>query len=272
MIKRTIPTLCGSIAGNPNPLGAEMHNAAYAALKLPYTWVAFGIDNPEAALAAARALNFRGLGVGVPYKQAVMPYLDAIDPVAKEIGAVNVIVNEAGVLTGFNVDWIGAVRALQEATSIAGSRSILVGAGGAAKAIAYRLSKSGGKVTIYNRSPDKAQAIADHFGIEYGGTLDSLKCATDYDILINATSVGLYNEAECPIDPGIIASGKIVFEVVHTPLRTALVRHAQERGALVVPGHRMLLHLSGHIFELFTQTNAPLSVMEQALMKRIGSL
>ena len=109
------PVLCGSIAGRPGRFGVAMHTAGYRALGLPYTYVAFGTEDTAGAVAAMRALGIRGLGVTMPHKVRIMEHLDVLDETAREIGAVNTVVNDDGRLTGHNVDWIGALRAFREA-------------------------------------------------------------------------------------------------------------------------------------------------------------
>ena len=189
------PIVCGSISARPSPLGVAMHNAAYRALGLPYTYVAFGVEDTEKAVLAVRYLGFRGLGVSMPHKIAIIPFLDAIDETAGAIGAVNTVVNDDGRLTGYNTDWTGAIRALEEQIDLAGKRAVVIGAGGAARAIVYGLVRSKSLVTIYNKTAGKGKALAGDFGVAFGGTLDELGAPDAlgaYDVLINATSVGFH--------------------------------------------------------------------------------
>lgn len=136
-------TLCGSLSRFPVALGMAMHNAGYRALGLDWTYVAFRLDEEhgglEGALAGMRALGIRGVGVSMPYKLQIMPLLDDIEPLAARIGAVNTVVNEDGRLLGHNTDWSGAARALAEATPLEQARVLLLGAGGAARAVAFGL-------------------------------------------------------------------------------------------------------------------------------------
>ena len=122
-----------------------MHEAGYRALGLAFTYVPFEVQDLAGAIAGMRALGIRGFGVSQPYKQAVMPLLDALEPVAARIGAVNTIVNTDGRLVGHNTDWIGAAHALEEARPLGGARVLLVGAGGAARAIAFGLHERGAR-------------------------------------------------------------------------------------------------------------------------------
>ena len=187
---KSIPTLCGSIMAEPFSLGVRIHTAAYRELGLDYTFVCFGVENPELAVQAIRTLGIRGMSVSMPYKSAVMPFLDELDPAARAIGAVNTIDNRNGRLTGYNTDFIGAVRALQEATDLNGQALAILGAGGAARAIAYGAQQAGAQVTLFNRSTERGRALAMDLGVNFGGSLRDF-VATNFAILVNATSVGL---------------------------------------------------------------------------------
>ncbi|WP_437886395.1 shikimate dehydrogenase family protein [Sorangium sp. So ce307] len=149
---------------HPVSTGAAMHLAGYRALGLDFTYIPFAVTDVEGATRGMRALGIRGLGVSMPYKQAVIPLLDEIDPVAARIGAVNTIVNDEGRLRGYNTDWIGAVRALEEVTQLGGARVLLLGAGGAARAVAFGLAERGAAITIANRDLEKARQLAAAVG------------------------------------------------------------------------------------------------------------
>jgi shikimate dehydrogenase len=144
----SIPTLCGSLAGTPFTFNVRVHNAAYRALGVDYTFVCFGIEDARGGVQAMRTLGIRGLNVTMPHKQAAIPHLDALDDTAREIGAVNTINNLDGHLTGYNTDCIGAIKAIKEASSLDGRRVALLGAGGAARAIAWGMRRAGAAVTV----------------------------------------------------------------------------------------------------------------------------
>jgi shikimate dehydrogenase len=267
---RSYPILCGSIASHPSKVGQAIHNAIYKHLNLEYCYVAFGVDDSGAAVAAMRALGIRGFGVTMPHKVTVMPYLDRIDPVAAEIGAVNTIVNDDGVLTGYNVDWLGAMRAIEETgVSIEGKRAFVVGAGGAARAIAFGLKKRGASVTIFNRTPERARALAESLDVQFGGDLNAL--SVEYDILVHTTSAGYVSQPGlCIIPDEILRSGKVVMDVVAEPLPTPLQVKARSIGCTVIPGYRMRLHQAAAQFEMYTGHAPPLDVMEDALLEAMG--
>src|ERR1700685_4457545 len=164
----TVPvTLCGSFSRLASPLGRSMHEAGYHALGLAFTYVPFEVRELPAAVAGLRALGIRGVGVSQPFKQQVIPFLDALDPVAMRIGAVNTIVNENGALIGRNTDWIGATGALEEVQSLADACVRLVGAGGAARAIGFGLRERGARTTIANRDAAKAERLAVELGAQH---------------------------------------------------------------------------------------------------------
>jgi len=264
------PALCGSIASRPSQFGVMMHNAAYRALGVPFTYVAFGTQNTREAVLGMRYLGMRGLGVSMPHKIEIMQYLDAIDETAAQVGAVNTVVNDDGRLTGYNTDWIGAVRALQEQVDLAGKRSIVIGAGGAARAIVFGLTREGSQVTVYNRTVDKGEALARDFGARCGGGLAELAAIQDYDILVNGTSVGFYAPDESILPPSALEAGAVVLDVVFIPPRSRLVRDAESRGCVAISGIRMLVHQAAYQFELYTGQQAPLEVMERAFLEKIS--
>jgi shikimate dehydrogenase len=263
---KSMPVLCGSISSRPSPFGVAMHNAAYKAAGIPFTYVAFGTENTRQAILAMRYLGIRGLGVSMPHKIDVMQHLDEIDETAAKIGAVNTIVNNDGRLTGYNTDWIGAVRAVEEKTSIAGKQSVVVGAGGAARAIVYGLVRKRSHVTVYNRTAGKGKRLARDFGARFGGSLPELHSIKDYDILVNATSVGFYAPDESIIPSSILQEGKVVLDVVFIPAQSRLVQDAESRGCAAISGIRMLVHQAMYQFELYTGQQAPFEAMEKALV------
>jgi shikimate dehydrogenase len=271
-------TLCGSLSKLASPLGRSMHEAGYRALGLPYAYVPFEVRNLRGAIDGMRGLGIRGFGVSHPFKQEVIPLLDALDPVARRIGAVNTIVNDpAAGLVGHNTDWVGAVRALEEAiASTSGpppldrARVLLVGAGGAARAIAFGLRERGARATIANRDAAKARAVAGDTGFT-AAPLEETRRAGDYDIVVNATTLGQADVgAEGPVPVEALRAGQVVMDIVYKPLKTRLIEAASSRGAVAVHGGRMLLYQAAAQFELYTERRAPLDAMDQALRSAVG--
>jgi shikimate dehydrogenase len=262
----TNPVLCGSIAGRPGVFGVAMHNAAYRALGLNYTYVAFGSDDTAGAVAAVRALGIRGLGVTMPHKIRIIDHLDAVDETARAIGAVNTVVNENGRLTGHNVDWIGAVRAFREQTELAGRTAAVIGAGGGARSIVYGLVREGCRVTVYNRGEDHGRALAEAMGAAFGGGPAALIDAGPYDLIAHATPVGFHDPEATLIPVEALRPETVVFDAVPMPLRTRLVREAAARGCRTIPGVRMQLHQAACQFALYTGVEPDFAVMETALL------
>jgi shikimate dehydrogenase len=262
--------LCGSLSTWAVTLGAAMHEAGYAACGLRWRYVPFEVGDLRGALSGMRALGIRGLGVSMPFKLDVMPLLDAIDPLAARVGAVNTIVNDDGVLTGFNTDGTGAARALKEQLRIDGARALVLGGGGAARAVAHGLSDGGAHVTCCNRTATKAAAIA----AAVGGTQrdwSGRHRLDDIDVVVNATSLGMTDvDPTSPIDSAALTPAHVVMDIVYKPLATELLQGACARGAVTIDGGRMLLHQAARQFELYTGRDAPLDAMDAALRAEIG--
>ena len=266
---RSIPTLCGSLAGQPFTFNVKVHNAAYRALGVDYTFISFGVEDVAGAIAAIRTFGIRGMNVTMPHKQAVIPYLDALDETASEINAVNTINHADGRLTGYNTDCIGAVKALEEATPLAGKRIALLGAGGAARAIAWGTRRAGAQLTVFNRTAERGAALARDFGSAFGGTLGEFDPAR-FDGVVNATAAGFRAPDVNPLAPHQLAPHLFVMDVAFIPVRTKLVRDAAALGCRTVDGTRMLLHQFCGQIELYTGMNAPFDVMSQALLDEIA--
>ena len=262
--------LITSLAAKQNSLGPAMHNAGFQALGLNFVFLPVTTNDIRGGIAGVRGLNLPGTTVSMPHKQAVMEYLDAVDDVARAIGAVNTIANRDGVLTGYNSDWVGAMEALKEATTLDAKRVMLLGAGGAARAIVYGLKRNNASVTILNRDAAKGRQLAKEFGASFGGTLEDLGSFSDYDVLVNATSIGFGTE-ESPVIAESIKSGIVVLDAVFVPPCTTFLKAAQDRGCKVVPGYRMLIHQALFQFELFTGKKPPFEVMEKALLAAVAA-
>lgn len=264
--------LCG-IIGNPveHSLSPAIHNAAYRESGLNYVYLAFGVNDVAGAIRGMRALNIRGLSVTVPHKIEVMAYLDEIDPVARQIGAVNTVVNDQGCLKGSNTDWLGFVRSLEVYTPIQDKRVVILGAGGAARAVAFGVKQRNGKLTILNRVEEvtMAQALANELDCAWGD-LTQLDAITAADIVINATSVGMHpHVAQTIIATRHLRPAQIVYDVVYNPLETRFLREAKAVGCQVAPGYEMLLLQGVAQFELWTGQPAPVDLMRTILKDRL---
>jgi shikimate dehydrogenase len=248
-----------------------MHEAGYRELGLAFTYVPFEVRELKDAIAGMRGLNIRGFGVSQPFKEDVIALLDAIDPIAARIGAVNTIVNDGGRLTGHNTDWIGATRALEAVRPLDGQRALLLGGGGAARAIAFGLREKSARVTVANRSADKAARLARESGAETLPWSERSARARDFDVVINATTMGQADaDPESPLPPEGLRAGQIVMDIVYKPTNTRLLEAAREAGATPVHGGQMLLHQACAQFELYTGKAAPLEAMRGALRRSVA--
>ena len=223
-------------------------------------------DNLAARVAVLREPDCLGANVTIPHKQAVLSLLDEVAPLAAEIGAVNTIVNDGGRLTGHNTDGGGFVAALQEAGfAPAGKRFLLVGAGGAARGIAFALRQAeAGALAITNRTAARAQALADAVGAE---TAPFDAPPAPYDCVVNCTSAGMHGsgaEDTLPCDPAAADPATLIVDIVYAPEETPLLRAAHEAGLRTLGGLPMLIHQGALAFELWTGRPAPLDAMREA--------
>ncbi|MBI2074560.1 MAG: shikimate dehydrogenase [Candidatus Levybacteria bacterium] len=256
------------IIGDPveHSLSPIMHNAGYQALGLNFAFVAFHVKDVKKAIEGLRALNVRGIVVTVPHKIEVLKYVDNTDETAKKIGAANTIVNDNGMLTASNTDWTGSLEALRKVTSIAGKTVVVLGAGGAARAVVYGLKKEGAIVNVCNRTIQNAEELVEEFDLNGAYTLDNKEIIIKADIIINTTSVGMEpKQDETPIPVEYLQSHHIVYDIVYVPKETELLKAAKNLGAKVVYGDKMLFYGAIPQFELFTQNKAPIKEMEKAL-------
>jgi shikimate dehydrogenase len=257
------------VIGDPinHSLTPRMHNAAYSAQGLPYVMVAARVSEHALsdAIRGARALNIRGLAVTMPHKVALLTSLDAVDPIAQAIGAINTVVNVDGFLTGYNTDWIGIQRPLEKRINLSGRRVAILGAGGAAQAALYACILQGASVTVFNRTLEKAQALAHPVGA-HAAPLSNDADVGEYEVIINTTPVGMAHSADqSPIDTDQLSKQHTVFETIYSPRHTTLAQDARERGCEVILGVEMFVEQGAAQFELHTGVTAPKNVMIAAL-------
>ena len=274
--------VCGVI-GDPveHTMSPVMHNAAFKKLGMDYRYLPFRVSKEELGrtIADMRALNIRGLNVTIPHKVAVIPFLDKLDPLAKEIDAVNTIVNDDGVLTGYNTDATGFLQALLDnGVEPEGKRVVILGAGGASRAISFILAEKGARLVILNRRLNRAKELARSISRSSKDIaalkLDEAnlaKAMEGAEVLVNATSVGMSpGTGETPLPARLLKPGLVVFDIVYNPVRTRLLREAEAAGARTIGGLDMLVWQGAMAFEKWTGRKAPLELMKKEAIKALG--
>ena len=269
------------IIGDPvhHSLSPGMQNAAFSALGLNCTYIAFRVPagELEASIQSLRSIKISGFNVTIPHKVSVMKYLDELDVTAKKAGAVNTVNNIEGVFRGYNTDMHGFIEPLRRRKVDFGGMSVLLlGAGGAARAVVAALSEEKGvaRVIIANRDQKKADELAR------AGENLGLKCeplpfdkvasvSPGADLIVNATSIGLSNEPS-PVDSDHIKKGSIVYDIVYRPVVTDLIEQAKMAQASVVYGYEMLIEQGARAFEIWTGLDAPREVMKKNLLGIFG--
>lgn len=262
-----------------------MHNAAATALGIDWAYLPFPVreEDVAAAVQGLRALGVRGVNVTVPHKQAVMPYLDEVDPAAQAIGAVNTILfkrsasSQQSTAVGYNTDWSGFLTDLQShGIDIKGRGCLILGAGGSARGVAYALASAGGRVHLLSRGIHQAREVAqtlaphfphEHFSYHTLAELPQLAAQWPAPLVINATPLGMVPEtetspwpADLPFPPNAVA-----YDLVYNPTTTRFMRQAQADGCVAINGLGMLLHQGAQAFALWTGQTADLAIMQGAL-------
>jgi len=265
------------VLGDPvsHSLSPVMHNAAFKALGMDCEYHAFrvGKDVLHDAICGAYALGFGGLNLTIPLKEKALEIVKPAD-LAKQIGAVNTVDFKKGIV-GYNTDGIGAKMALMDSgITVKGKNVLLLGAGGAARAIAFQLASDGASVTIANRTEERAVALAKEVGRvgkARGAGLEDLKDHVQKcDILINSTAVGMFPEiSETIVTSDMMHSSLVVFDIVYNPVNTRLLREARIAGAKIIDGVMMLVYQGAEAFRIWTGKNPPIEVMEKAVRERL---
>ncbi|MDP6178359.1 MAG: shikimate dehydrogenase [Desulfatiglandales bacterium] len=258
------------VVGHPisHSLSPTMQNAAFSASDLNAIYLAFETKDIEGCLKGVRALGLRGMSVTLPHKSAVIPLLDKVDGLAKKIGAVNTIVNDEGELIGYNTDAVGALNALAVKTELSGKTCLIIGAGGAARAIGFILKENGVEVEVANRSVERGRALTLALGCPFI-PLDELE-ETAADLLIQTTPIGMTpGEEGCPIPEHILKEGMVVLDIIYNPLETRLLTMARARGCLTINGLGMFIYQGAEQFKLWTGLEAPVNAMTYAVKEAL---
>ncbi|MFZ0483621.1 MAG: shikimate dehydrogenase [Desulfobacterales bacterium] len=260
-----------AVLGDPvsHSLGPVMHNTAFSELGYNGTYLAFRVKDIGKAVVGIKALGIKGASITIPHKVSVMDFLDELDDTAQKIGAVNTILNKKDVLIGYNSDGIGAVKALFERTTIEDKNVVILGAGGAARAIGFAIISEGGRVTVINRTLTKGEKLAKDLGADFQpiSKLNQTAC----HILINTTPVGMFPDIDAmPIRKQDLDKAMVVMDVVYNPLKTRLLRAAENIGCQTIDGVSMFVYQGAFQLELWTGMKAPVDVMKKAVLNALG--
>jgi 3-dehydroquinate dehydratase / shikimate dehydrogenase len=270
------------LIGNPvsHSISPIIHNTLFREMNFNSIYVPFRVDTIGDFMREFRKLDIKGYSVTIPHKESVINHLDAIDPMAKKIGAVNTIVNMDGQLVGYNTDCEAAIKVLEDIDQVCssaltkdvhlkGKKVTIVGAGGVARAIAFGLKERQAQITIINRNYARAQSLARDVGC-IARKIDDPQ-AFDTDIVINATPVGMYPKInETPIDKDRLKPDMIVFDTIYNPIETKLLRDAKAQGCKTINGLSMFVHQAAAQFRLWTGQIPSVEIIEEIAYKHLA--
>ncbi len=258
------------VVGNPiaHSLSPVMHNAGFAALNINAVYVPLEAQDADDFVAFARMVGLRGASITAPFKVAMLTKVDEVDPVVARVGALNTVAVRDGRWFGTNTDVDGFLAPLAGRIALKGTRATVLGAGGAARAVAVALSQQGASVTVCARNQDRAREVA----ALAGGQVAALPPrAGSWDVLVNATSVGGASRAGSPLD-GATLDGEIVFDLVYAPADTPLLQQARAAGCLTIGGIEMLVAQAERQFDIWTGQRPPEGLFRAAAAKATGEV
>ncbi|MCX8122661.1 MAG: shikimate dehydrogenase [Spirochaetes bacterium] len=267
------------IIGNPvqHSLSPVMHNAAFNYTQTNAVYVAFEPVKAHNAIDAIKALGIKGASVTIPFKVDIVPLCDQVDPLAMKIGSVNTLVNDNGIIKGYNTDGYGLIRALEtNGVEYHNKYVLIIGNGGSARAIAYTLAEKNAQITICGRNKNNVKMLADdlrkYFNTIHDILINELNpdITSKYDIVINTTPVGMKPDVNnTPIDIQLIHQHHVIVDIIYAPLHTLFITKAKEKGCTTITGDYMLLHQACKQFEIWTGKTAPVEVMHKALINAL---
>ncbi|MCK5164602.1 MAG: shikimate dehydrogenase [Desulfobacula sp.] len=257
------------VLGNPvrHSKSPVIHNACFRSNHINAVYLAFEIDEISKGITALKTLNIKGASVTIPFKESIMDYLDWIDEDALNIGAVNTVVNKDGKLLGYNTDHKAAILPLKP-FGIKDKKVCIIGAGGAARAVAYGIHKEKGDIVIINRNKERGKVLAlkhnaDFIPMNEIAKMHDIKA----DIIINTTSIGMYpNIKDCAFPSGLLNSRMIIMDIVYNPLKTQLLSCAQKKGCTIVDGLSMFVYQGAAQFNIWTGILPDIGLMRKAIM------
>lgn len=259
-----------ALFGNPvgHSLSPAMHNAALEEIGVKGIYVAVQVEHLESAVRGISGMGICGVSVTIPFKARVMKYLDAVDPEARHIGAVNTIVNRNGRLTGYNTDWRGIVEALSTKMTIENKKVIILGAGGTARAALFGIIKKGGDPVIVNRTESKGRRLAKEWKCPFV-KMDEINDISG-DCLINTTPVGMWPDVDkSPLSLRSLKNFAVVMDVIYNPLKTKLIIDAETAGCTALSGLDMFIFQGAEQIKLWTGKEPPISLMRKVVTEAL---
>ncbi|MCE5242996.1 MAG: shikimate dehydrogenase [Desulfobacteraceae bacterium] len=269
-----------AVVGNPvgHSLSPAMMNAVFRSLGIPAVYVALQSDSFAEDLVTLEKMGFRGLSVTIPHKEAAFRLASPQDKNTWAIGAVNTLKRGSKGWEGRNTDWLGAMWALKGKTALAGRRALVIGAGGAARALVYGLKREGARPTVANRSVERGKSLAHDFDCGFLPLADLERTASDhsFDVVVQCTPLGLAGgDPVSPVSKSLFRPGMVVMDTVYRPMRTPFAILAEEAGCTLVPGLEMLLHQGVAQLEWWLGRPVPadrgVNVMREALLEALES-
>lgn len=259
------------VIGNPiaHSLSPLLHNAAFQARHIDAVYLPFLVRDLRDFLSSIKTLGIAGFSVTIPHKESIIRHMDGCDPLARAIGAVNtVVVRRGGELYGYNTDYVGVLTALSRRIPLRGSRVLIIGAGGAARAVAFALAESGASVCITTRRAARAKVLAH--AVE-GEAIDRRDVRHQFfDAIVNATPVGMHPHEDASPLEAIELNCRLVFDTIYRPQQTKLLKLAARRGIETVLGVEMFLAQGAAQWEIWTGERAPLAAMRRAVLRALS--
>lgn len=257
-----------ALFGNPvgHSLSPAMHNAAYREMGVRSLYVPFCVKDLTDAVKGLKALGIKGASITIPFKTAIIPLLDEVEPLARDIGAVNTVADRGGRLIGINTDWIGISLSLKAYFAVFGKTFAVLGAGGAARAAVAAVEKGGGRAVVLSRNEQKGAELSDRFGCRSVPLekIDEVRA----DCLINTTPVGMFPLIdESPLSAGSLARFRWVMDTIYNPLETKLMREARLAGCKVISGLDMFIHQGAEQIKFWMDREPPRKLMRDTVIQ-----
>jgi shikimate dehydrogenase len=260
-----------ALFGNPvsHSLSPLMHNAAFQKIGIDASYCPCCVEDLEEAIERIKQLPLRGVSVTIPFKTAVIPFLDEVDLSSQAIGAVNTISHDdTGRLKGYNTDWIGMVRALEESLEIKKKTFAILGAGGTARAAVFGIRQRGGIPLIINRTPERGERLAQEFGVPFYPLSEAKGISAD--CLINTTPIGMTpDRKKSPLPRETIGKFRLVMDCIYNPLKTQLLKYAEEAGGFVINGVGMFVHQGAEQIRIWTGKEPPIELMREVVLAKL---